>query len=270
MKLVKNKIVLITGGASGIGRLMALDFAGRGAKTAVWDLNPQGLRGLEEEALQKGLFIRGWVCDVSDREAVYSQARILKAELGPVDILINNAGFVSGSTLLETADEKIKQTMAVNVFSLFWTAKAFLPAMLERNTGHIVTISSAAGLIGVTGLADYSACKFAAFGFDEALRMELRRLKSPVRTTVVCPFFIDTGMFQGVTTRFPFLLPILKSSRAARRIVGGILKNRKRIIMPPLIYTVYFLRLLPVGVMDAVADFLGINHSMDKFTGRNK
>ncbi|MDR1278259.1 MAG: SDR family oxidoreductase [Treponema sp.] len=268
MKTVKDKLVLITGAAGGIGRLMALDFAGRGAKVAAWDLNREALDRLEAEARQNGLAIWGMVCDAADREAVYRQAGALIAELGPVDILVNNAGVVSGSPLLETADETILKTFAVNTLALFWTCKAVLPAMLERNAGHIVNIASAAGIIGVTGLADYSASKFAVFGFDEAMRMELRRRKSAVRTTVVCPFFIDTGMFRGVRTRFPLLLPILKPEYAARRIVGAALKGRRRLIMPVFVYLVFWLRLLPTAILDAMADFFGISHSMDHFTGR--
>jgi all-trans-retinol dehydrogenase (NAD+) len=268
MKSVTNKLILITGGAGGIGRLMGLDFAGRGARVVAWDLDAEALAGLEEEARQRKLVIKGMVCDVSDREAVYRQAAVLTGEYGPVDVLVNNAGIVSGSTFLETPDEKIIKTMNVNTFPLFWTCKAFLPAMIERNTGHVVTISSAAGIIGVRGLADYSASKFAAFGFDEAVRMELRRLKSAVRTTVVCPFFIDTGMFRGVKTRFPLLLPILKDTKAAKKIVRAILKNRSRLIMPAFVYSVYFLRLLPAVVFDMVTEFFGISKAMDEYTGR--
>jgi all-trans-retinol dehydrogenase (NAD+) len=199
---------------------------------------------------------------------VYHQAERIRSTLGPVDVLVNNAGIVAGKSFLKTPDERIIKTMEVNVFSHFWTLKALLPSMIERNQGHIVTISSAAGIIGVTGLADYSAEKFAIFGLHEAIRMELRRQRSAVRTTVVCPFFIDTGMFAGVKTRFPFLLPILKSDYAARRIVQSILKNKKRLIMPRFVFAVYLLRLLPVGAFDAMADFFGVNRSMDNFTGR--
>ncbi|MDR1949702.1 MAG: SDR family oxidoreductase [Spirochaetaceae bacterium] len=268
MKDVKDRIVLITGGAGGIGRLMALDFAARGARVAVWDIDSRALAVFEEEGRSAGLFIRGFVCDVTDRAAVYRQAEILRAELGPVDILVNNAGIVSGSTLLETPDEKIEKTLQVNTLAHFWTCKAFLPSMIERNRGHLVTISSAAGIIGVTGLADYSASKFAVFGLNEAIRMELRKLKSAVRTTVVCPFFIDTGMFQGVKTRFPTILPILKSEYVARRVVEAVLKNRQRLLMPRLIYTLFVLRLFSTAVLDAGASFFGVNNTMDDFIGR--
>jgi all-trans-retinol dehydrogenase (NAD+) len=265
-KDVKNRLVLITGGAAGIGRLMALDFAKRGAQVAVWDLNRAAIEALQQEAA--GLAITGMVCDVADRNAVYAQARALTEKLGPVDILINNAGIVSGKTFLETPDEKIIKTMEVNTLSLFWTARAFLPSMMERKQGHIVTIASVAGFIGVRGLSDYCASKFAAVGFDESLRMELRRIKSPVKTTVVCPFFIDTGMFAGVKTRFPLLLPIMTPDYAVKRIVAAILKNRKRLIIPPFAAWVQLLRLFPVAVFDFVADFFGVSRAMDDFTGK--
>lgn len=269
MKTIEGSIALVTGGASGIGKLTAFGLAAAGARVVIWDVAEDALRKAEAEAADRGLAVRGYACDVSKREAVYAQARRVADEVGPVDILVNNAGVVSGRTFLETSDEKIELTMAVNTMASFWTIKAFLPGMLERGRGHLVTIASAAGIIGVTGLADYSASKFAVFGLHEALRMELGRLKSDVRTTVVCPFFIDTGMFAGVRTRFPLLLPILKQEIAAARIVRAILRGKKRLLMPPMVYTVYLLRLFPVAVFDAVANLFGINRSMDHFTGRS-
>jgi all-trans-retinol dehydrogenase (NAD+) len=268
MKSVKDRNVLVTGGAGGIGRLVGLGFAQRGARVLVWDIDPRALKEFEDLGREQGLFIRGMVCDVSDRALVYRQAAALLAEFGPLDILVNNAGVVSGTALLDTPDERIIRTMNINALSLFWTVKAFLPSMLERNSGHLVNISSAAGLIGVSGLADYCASKFAAFGFDEALRMELRRLKSGVETTVICPFFIDTGMFEGVKTRFPLLLPLLKKEYVAKRIVRAVLSGRRRLVMPPFAYMVFFLRLFPTAFLDWAAQFFGINQSMDEFRGR--
>jgi all-trans-retinol dehydrogenase (NAD+) len=265
---VRDKLILITGGSTGIGRLMCFDFAERGGRVVAWGLDPETLKALEEEGRRRGLFIKSMICDVSDREAVYRQAGVLTKEYGPVDVLVNNAGIVSGKPFLETPDEKMMQTMGVNILAHFWTCKAFLPSMLERNSGHIVTIASAAGIVGVRGLADYNASKFAAFGFDEALRMELRRLKSSVKTTIVCPFFINTGMFDGVKTRFPFLFPILKQEYAARRIVNAVVKDRSRLIMPVTVYSVFLGRIFPVRVFDAFVDFLGINKAMDAFIER--
>ena len=150
---------------------------------------------------------QAFACDVSDREQVYARADEVRAAAGDVDVLVNNAGVVSGRPLLELSDEAIERTFGVNTLALFWTTRAFLPAMKARGSGHVVTVASAAGLIGTARETDYAASKFAAVGFNEALRQELRRGASGVRTTVVCPYYIDTGMFKGVKTRFPFLLP---------------------------------------------------------------
>jgi all-trans-retinol dehydrogenase (NAD+) len=140
--------------------------------------------------------------------------------------------------------------------------------MVRRNQGHIVTIASASGLIGVAKLSDYAASKWAAVGFDESLRAELKTIAPGLRTTVVCPFYIDTGMFHGVQSRFPRLLPILKEDVVARRVIEAIRRDRARLIMPPLVYLIPAMRLLPVRAMDWLAHFLGVNASMDEFKGR--
>lgn len=268
MKSIEGKTAVITGGAGGIGRLLALGLAQKGAKVVAWDLDEEALRRLESEARERKVDISGLRCDVSKRAEVYARATETAERFGEVSLLVNNAGVVSGSKFLDTPDEKIERSMSVNAMGAFWTTKAFLPGMIERGEGHIATIASAAGIIGVTGLADYSASKFAAIGFAEAIRMELRKLRSPVRTTIVCPFFIDTGLFEGVKTRFPFLLPILKQDYVAKRILGAIVKGKKRLVLPFFVYSVWLLRLFPVGFLDAMADFFGINSSMDEFKGR--
>ena len=276
MKKIEGKIVLITGGGSGIGRLMAHLFAEKKARVVIWDINGDAIKTVEDEAREKGVFIRGMICDVSKPDDVYGKAKELVSSFGPVDVLINNAGVVSnvadnsapGPHFLHVPDERIARTFNINTLSLFWTCKAFLPSMIERNSGHIVTISSSGGIIGVKGLADYCASKFAAFGFDESLRMELRRMKSAIRTTVICPFFINTGMFEGVKTRFSLLLPILKSEYAAKKIVKAVLKNKRLLVMPRFANSVFLLRLLPTWALDGVANFFGISHAMDDFRGR--
>jgi all-trans-retinol dehydrogenase (NAD+) len=263
-----NQNVLITGGASGLGRAMALKLARRGARVIVWDLHPENLARVVEELRAAGPFAQGYRCDVSNRENVYATAAQVKEEVGPVHILVNNAGIVSGKRFLECSDEQIERTMAVNTQALFWTCRAFLPEMIANDRGHLVTIASAAGLIGVAGLADYCASKWAAVGFDEAMRMELRRLASGVKTTVVCPYYINTGMFHGVRTRFPWLLPILDEDDVAERIVRAIRANRPKVAMPWLVRLLPLMRCLPSRWFDALADALGLNRAMDTFTGR--
>jgi len=267
---LKGKTAVITGGASGLGRLVSLDLARRGVRVIAWDLAQSALDALVADAQAFGGDVVPAVVDVSDKAAVYAAAGKILADRGLVDILVNNAGIVSGKNLLETSDEKIEKTFQVNVLAHFWTVKAFLPAMIAQNTGHILTISSAAGLIGVCGLSDYSASKFAVFGFNESLRMELRKMKSRVRTTIVSPFYTNTGLFAGVKTMIPLLLPILEPEVVAGRIVKAIVKGQKRVITPRFVYVALPLRILPVGFFDVVSDICGISSSMDHFTGRAK
>ncbi|MDE2995747.1 MAG: short-chain dehydrogenase, partial [Bacteroidota bacterium] len=110
--------------------------------------------------------------------------------------------------------------------------------------------------------------KFAAIGFDDALRIEMKRLGTPLTTTMVAPFYVNTGMFDGVSTRFSWLLPILDPEYVVRRIHKAIRKGRKRLIMPRFVYVGYPLRLLPIGLYDWLGDFFGISRSMDDFRGR--
>ncbi len=270
MTMFEGKNVLITGSASGIGRLMAQKIAARGAKVIMWDLNLSGLEALSEQINRWGYRAAAYhQCDLSNREEIAETAQRVLAEQGPVDVLINNAGIVSGKPLLELSDEAIERTFEVNTLSLFRTTRAFLPAMVAKNSGHIVTIASAGGLIGVPRMTDYSASKFAAIGFDDSLRVELKRLGyDGIRTTVVCPYYINTGMFKGVRTRIPWLLPIQEPDDAAGKIVDAIEKNKQRLIMPPFALVTYPGRLLPLPLFDWIADFVGINKSMDDFKGR--
>jgi len=270
MTTISGKTVVVTGGAAGIGRLVALKMAARGATAVLWDVDEARLERATEEVSEaaEAATAHGVVCDVSDREAVAGAAARTAELAGPVDILVNNAGVVSGKFFVDLTPADIERTFAVNALSLFWVTGAFLPQMIARGSGHIVTVASAAGLIGTPKETDYAASKFAAFGFDEALRQELRRSAPGVLTTVVCPYYVDTGMFAGVKTRFPLLLPILKEDRVATKIVRAVQLNRRRLFMPPMVYTTPPLRLLPVPLFDLVSDLFGVNACMDDFVGR--
>jgi all-trans-retinol dehydrogenase (NAD+) len=263
-----NKITLITGGACGLGRLMALKMAARGSHVVLWDIDDESLARVADEISKAGNKVTIYHCDVSHREFVYSTAGKVRNEVGKVDILINNAGVVSGGPFLECTDQQLRRTMEVNMLAHFWTVKAFLPDMIRSNSGHIVTVASAGGVVGTAWLTDYSASKFAAFGFDEALRAEFKKQKLNIHTTVVCPYFIRSDMFAGVKTRFSRLLPILDAEHVSERIINAIARKKRRLLMPPLVYSVWLLRLLPVDVFDWVATRLGVNDAMDEFHGR--
>lgn len=266
---IAGQRALITGAANGIGRILAEELAAAGASLVLWDIDAKGLDRVRGGLAKAGYSADVYVCDLASREQVASVAAETLAKSGPVDVLINNAGIVSGDSLLDLSDEQIDRTFAVNTMALFWTVRAFLPSMQERGRGHIVTVASAAGLAGTARLTDYCASKFGAVGFDESLRMELRQSGSPIVTTVVCPYYTATAMFSGASTRFSWLLPILKPEYVARRTVAAIRSNRRRLIMPRFIYTVFLNRLLPVPWFDALMAFFGVSHSMDEFRGGN-
>jgi len=268
MTSFKNKNVLITGAASGIGRLMALAIAKEGGKLILWDIHHENLNRLKDEITAVNGTAFTYVCDVSNKQTVFDTATVVKKEAGEIDILINNAGVVVGKPFIEYTPEEIEFTMNVNLMARFWVLHAFLPDMMKANKGHIVTIASAAGILGVSKLSVYAASKFADVGFDESLRTEFKKAGKDIKTTVICPYFIDTGMFKGVKTRFSFLLPILKPEYVASKIIKAIKKNRKRLCLPRMVYLVPLLRMFPVSFLDAIANLLGVNNAMDPFEGR--
>lgn len=264
MTQLKNQIVLVTGGARGLGYLIAEMAIQKGATAVLWDINEVGLASAVEKL---GARAHAYVVDITDRHAVYAAADQVRKDVGPVDVLVNNAGIVTGKSFLELPDEMIERTFQVNALSLFWTARAFLPDMVKRNRGHIVTVASAAGLVGVSKLADYCASKFAAVGFDESLRVEMKTNSPGVKTTLVCPFYINTGMFDGVKTRIPWLLPVLEERDVARDIVRAIETNRQRLFLPSIVQSLIALKALPTNAVDFLMDIMGVNSTMDEFKG---
>jgi all-trans-retinol dehydrogenase (NAD+) len=268
MTILKGKRVLITGAASGIGRLLAEKIAAESAHVILWDIDGPTVTELSDQLQAEGFRSTSYTCDVGDRDAVYALAERVLHQHDAVDVLINNAGVVTGKPLVDASDQEIERTFRINSLALFWTTRAFLPAMVERKAGHIVTVASAAGLVGAPRLVDYSASKFAAVGFNEALRMELQHFGHEIQTTVVCPFYINTGMFTGAKTRFSWLLPILEPDDVAERIVRAIQGNRERLILPRLVALTQVLRVLPTSWSDRLARFFGVSRSMDEFVGR--
>ncbi|WP_072314370.1 SDR family oxidoreductase [Agrococcus sp. Marseille-P2731] len=259
--------MVITGAASGIGRLVALGAARKGAHVVIWDRDEAAARRVSSEVHGAGGRGTVVVVDLADADAI-ELAAAETLMLGPVDVLVNNAGVVSGKPLTELTAAQIDLTMRVNAIAPMLVTRALLPAMRDAGRGRIVTVASAAGFIGVAGQTDYAASKFAAVGFMESLRAELRKQGSPITALTVAPYYIDTGMFEGVTTRVPALLPILSQARVATQILGAIESRRALLALPPLVRLVPAIKALPTAVGDWVADALGVNEGMDGFRGR--
>lgn len=259
--------VLITGAASGIGRLLALEAIDRGAAVVIiWDRDEAGAQAIAEEIAELGGRAYAVRVDLADAGDVEKAADQTLRQAGRVDVLVNCAGVVSGKQFLLLTEEDVDLTFQVNTLALYRTTRAFLPAMLRRKRGLVVTIASAAGLIGVARQTDYAASKHAAVGFTDSLRAELKG--TGVRTLLVCPYYIDTGMFAGVHTRVPALLPILREGEVTRKIWDAAERGAQRLVLPPFAQSILFLKGLPIPIVDRVVGLFGINHTMDAFTGR--
>ncbi|XP_043923163.1 retinol dehydrogenase 10 [Protopterus annectens] len=296
-KSVVGQVCLITGAGSGLGRLFALEFARRRALLVLLDINTQSNEetadmvrqiyreleaaeaektpgdGVEEVPLCR-LQVYTYTCDVGKREDVYATAERIQKEIGDVDVLVNNAGVVSGYPLLECPDELIERTMMVNCHAHFWTTKAFLPKMLEMNHGHIVTVSSSLGLFSTAGVEDYCASKYGAVGFHESLSHELKAAeKDGVSMTLVCPYLLDTGMFKGCRIRKeiePFLPP-LKADYCVKQAMSAILTNQPMVCTPRLMYIVTLMKsVLPFDAVVCMYRFLGADKCMYPFIAERK
>ncbi len=265
MKDVKGKTVLITGGAAGMGYLWAEHFAADGANLVLWDLDEQRLQESAEELRARGVDVMSQVVDVSDREAVYRAAVKVQAETGGVDVLVNNAGIVFSKPLLETPDEHISATIDVDLKALFWTTKAFLPRMIERNSGHIINVSSASGFIGVPRMPAYVASKWGVIGFTESVRYEMKVMgKDGIGFTLFCPSFVDTGMFEGAKP--PRLTKLLEPAAVVKRAYQGFKAGEYFILEPWMVRLTPALKgLLPTRLFDVVANVLGVTKAMEQW-----
>jgi all-trans-retinol dehydrogenase (NAD+) len=269
-----GKRAVVTGGAMGIGLATARRLLDAGASVALWDLNATALRDAATTLAAPPGRLATFVCDVTDKHAVAETARETERVLGPVDILVNNAGMVRGGTLLEGSEEEWEKTIAVNLTALVYTIRAFLPGMHERNAGHVVNISSAAGLIGVGGLAVYSATKWGVVGLTESLRFESWNAgKRGVRWSTIHPSYLAAGMFEGARLGLlgNLIVPLVRNHDViARAIVEGALKRGKYSPKRPItVHLTPRLRaFLPDPLFQRVLVLLGVHRSMSHFRGR--
>ncbi|MDE6146889.1 MAG: SDR family oxidoreductase [Bacteroidales bacterium] len=262
--------VLITGGASGIGRLMGRMALEKGAKTLViWDINAQNIASAIAELGKTGN-VKGYLTDVSDNAAIEASYKRTVSECGEIDILINCAGIVTGNKTfdMQTPDEIIR-TININTIAPMLVTRAMLPGMLQRERGHICTIASAAGMLSNPRMSVYASSKWGAIGWSDSVRIELKKMKSNVHVTTVAPYYINTGMFDGVKSR---IIPILKPEYVAKKVIRAIEKNTDFKGIP---FTFRFIRffqgLLPVSWFDMIfGEWFGVYHTMDHFTGRRK
>ncbi|XP_075552518.1 17-beta-hydroxysteroid dehydrogenase 13-like [Dermacentor variabilis] len=257
-KSLRDKHVLVTGAGHGLGREIALRCAQVGAKLILLDINKENNDAVCEELRQLGYEAHAFQCDVTSEQQVEAVGDQILKTVGPVDVLVNNAGIAMCKGLLTLKHSDIRRTFDVNTLSQFWMVKYFLPSMKDRGSGHIVCIASVAGLLGSPFMTDYCASKFAALGFMYALEEELFHTGFEfIKLTTVCPVFINTGLFPNVGARFPLLTPIMDTRDVAYRVVDAIQRDESLIVVPRIVEIMYkCLKPLPEDAQKLIQRFL--------------
>lgn len=263
---LKDKNVLITGGASGIGKLMGQLVLERGANLVIWDINREALDSTVA-ALGNAGKVAGYCVDITNALQLKETAERVISSHGTVDVLINNAGIVVGKYFHEHTVADVEKTMNVNALAPMLIAREFLPGMMAQNSGHICNIASSAGLISNPGMSVYAASKWSVIGWSDSVRLEMKKLKKDVGITTVTPYYINTGMFDGVKSVVPILIP----EKVARNIIRAIEHQKIFLSMPWSVRFVRFFQgLLPVWFFDwFVGKVMGVYSTMDHFKGRH-
>ena len=268
MTKFRNKTVLITGGASGIGLLMAKASVEKGASTLIiLDINRTALKEVELQLKTQDCQILSLQTDLSDEVQMQNSVNKIAERGLQVDILINNAGVVTGKNFSEHSLQDIDLNMQVNSIAPMKLTNLLLPEMLKNKNGHIVNISSAASMLSNPGMSVYCASKWAMTGWSDSLRLEMEREKTGIKVLTVTPYYIDTGMFEGV--RSP-LIPILKPEKVTRGIIKAMEQNRIILRTPLILYTLPLVKgILPKRLFDFFMEkVFGVYSSMDQFKGR--
>ncbi len=268
MKDLNGKTVLITGAAMGMGKSLSEKLLKEGCRVVLVDINAVKLKKTQAGLSKIGKCTH-YICDISDRKKVYQLAQKVEKEFGHVDILVNNAGIVNAKELLNLEDEAIEKTININLTAMFWTCKAFLPGMVARKSGHVVNFASAGGILAIPNLTAYCASKFGVIGFSDALRQEMKKHKSNVGVTYVCPNTVNTGMFEG--SKMVAGTKILSADDVTKKVIKAIKKNQAMVAVPSMpikVITPLTKLLLPIKVMDWLNAALGMANANDTWKGR--
>jgi NADP-dependent 3-hydroxy acid dehydrogenase YdfG len=253
---LSGKVVAITGGARGIGKATAAALVRKGCRVAIGDLD-LALAG--ETAAELGGGTIALRLDVTDRGSFSSFLDAVERELGPIDVLMNNAGIMPVTAFREEADDSIRRQLEINVYGLIAGTQLAIERMLPRHSGHVVNVASSAGKAGVPGIATYSGTKHAVVGFTEAIRAELRG--SGIEFSIVMPVTVNTALTEGVAdTRG---VKKVEPEDVAEEIVDALEVPRVDVFVPrSLKYTIAGGALLPRRWREAIARFMGVDKIM--------
>lgn len=259
---LSDEVIVITGGASGLGLLIAEVYGMRGASVAVLDVKEM------ENGEARG--VTYYKCDVTDKAAVARVAAEIERELGSPTVLINNAAIVVGKKLLDMDIAEVEKSMMTNLISHFYTLKTFVPAIIRGGLGGtIVTISSVIGEVGAARLSDYAAAKAGLIALHKSLTAELRVDHPELRTILVTPGQLSTPLFYGVQTPNNFLAPVVEPVEVAKEIIAGIDNGKAgHIGMPLYSRWMAWYNVLPVGLQLLARRVAGIDTAMNTFVGR--
>jgi short-subunit dehydrogenase len=267
MRNLSHKRVLITGAGHGLGRELALAFAGNGAEVIATDRNLAGAEETNELIRKAGGRAESYALDVTALEMIDDLRQRLHAAGGPIDILVNNAGIAHGGPFLDVPIDKHLATYRVNALGMVSMTHAFLPDLIARPQAHLVNVASASGLIALPYASTYASSKWAALGFTESIREELRILgHRHVRVTAVAPSYIDTGMAAGV--KLPRFTRMLRAADVATMALRAVQRDRELVLTPWLVYVTPFTKaMLPPFLFRKVNDWFGITNGMASWYG---
>jgi len=196
MGLLEQKVVIVTGGAQGIGLCAAERFAAEGAIVAIWDFNTEKGAAAESQLRQNGHDVRFKQVNVADMASVKAAVEALVQETGRIDVLVNNAGITRDASLLKMTEEQWQQVIDVNLGGVFHCTQAVAPVMVEQKSGCIINTSSVVGLYGNYGQTNYVATKSGVIGMTKVWARELGR--KGIRVNAVAPGFIATDMVETI------------------------------------------------------------------------
>jgi 3-oxoacyl-[acyl-carrier protein] reductase len=232
--MLKDKVVVITGAAGGIGRKLAALLAGRGARLVLTDIRKDKLEELEKAIKTEGIDVRIVEHDVSRPESWNAlMSRVLQA-FGKVDVLINNAGVVQPAAAWDISQEKIEQQLNVNLLGTIYGCRAALRVMKRQNFGKIVNVASLGGIVPMPGEAVYCATKFGIRGYSLSLAAELQG--TPIEISVVLPDSVDTPQLAYELMHneavMSFIGVPLKPEKVSRGILKAVTKKKREVLIP--------------------------------------